>query len=157
MLSPSVHSTEPVRQLVYRSAALHPFTEAGLLALQAEAATKNAKLGVTGFLLYHHDAFVQLIEGPDEAIGALIDRIRADSRHREVVVLFDERVSERAVPAWSMGVLDIADFEDDQRTPLERLLDACLVSPRLNAELRSALIKELRSAARAAGGHRRAG
>ena len=49
------------------------------------ARAKNAELRVTGALLITDHYFVQALEGEEDRVRALFDRIRRDDRHDEVV------------------------------------------------------------------------
>lgn len=75
-------------------------SRAGLLAgdlndIIATAGRRNARLGVTGLLLYGEleavpgapGEFVQWIEGPEAAVEGLFDAVDGDPRHTEVEVL----------------------------------------------------------------------
>jgi len=54
--------------IVYISAAVQPLSDADLEALLAKSREKNARLKVTGILLYKDGDIMQLIEGPGEAV-----------------------------------------------------------------------------------------
>ena len=62
--------------LVYASSALQPFTKPELQALLEQARQKNAKLGVTGMLLYKDGNFMQVLEGEKETVRKLGDNHR---------------------------------------------------------------------------------
>ena len=72
---------------------------AGILSV---ARRNNPREGITGALICRHDLYLQLIEGPADAIDALYERIAADDRHTNIAVLLTEEVGERMFPAWAM-------------------------------------------------------
>ena len=78
-------------------------TRADLRALLATSVRRNRALGVTGMLLYAHGGFMQLLEGEEEAVKALFDRVRRDDRHRRVTVLVQGPVAERTFADWAMA------------------------------------------------------
>jgi hypothetical protein len=88
-------------RLVYRS---QPFGfEAAMLAgILSAARRNNPKLGITGALVCRHDVYLQLIEGPSDAIAGLYARILKDDRHLDVRLLLEEDMNERLFPAWAM-------------------------------------------------------
>ena len=45
-----------------------PWTSENILALEKHASQKNARLGITGFLLYTKPYLLQAIEGPPETV-----------------------------------------------------------------------------------------
>jgi hypothetical protein len=49
-----------------------------------KARAKNAQAGLTGALIVRADLYMQLLEGPREAVTATLARIIADDRHLEV-------------------------------------------------------------------------
>jgi len=104
---------DEILQVVYASIArFHP-TEADLDAIREAANLRNPILGVTGVLLYGSGMFVQLLEGPDEAVHELLARIEADERHRNLRILVSQLSERRAAKSWAMGVLDLDTIEDE--------------------------------------------
>ena len=89
--------------IVYASLASTPFSNAELLKWLPAFREKNARLGVTGLLLYQDGAFMQALEGAEPTVRELFAVIRADARHHQVVTLLSGPVSERRFPDWSMG------------------------------------------------------
>jgi hypothetical protein len=90
-------------QLGYVSTATAPMRREALLDILHQARTANAADGITGLLLYHNGHFVQALEGPEEAVRDLYDRIRRDPRHRDVATIFEQVIDRRDFPDWSMG------------------------------------------------------
>jgi Sensors of blue-light using FAD len=108
-----------------------------LAGILSTARRNNPRLGITGALICRHDIYLQLIEGPAEAIDALYARICEDDRHANVELLLTEAMGERLFPAWAMlddeapslfwsaqdvaaGVLESA-TPDELRAPFVRL------------------------------------
>lgn len=91
-----------LRRLSYRSEATRRLDsdEIGLLA--GSAAARNAKYGITGALVSTGTMYRQWIEGPGEAIEALLDLLRQDSRHDALCVTEDAACKERAFAGWHM-------------------------------------------------------
>jgi len=93
-------------QLIYASAAVKPFTPQELAALLAKSRKKNSSIDVSGMLLYHAGSFLQVLEGPDEAVTELFKVIEKDPRHTTVRVLFRDGVETGEFEEWSMGFVD---------------------------------------------------
>jgi len=72
-----------------------------------EANERNAKSGVTGMLLYKDGQFMQVLEGPEEAVKATFRRIELDSRHHGIMVLVKGPAEDRRFPNWSMAFRDL--------------------------------------------------
>ena len=111
-----------------------------LAGILSAARRNNPRDGITGALICRHDVYLQLIEGPADAIDALYARICADDRHTDVRLLLSEDMGERIFPAWAMlddqspslfwsaqdvaeGVLETAS-PADLRAPFVRLSEA---------------------------------
>jgi hypothetical protein len=89
------------KRLIYRSQPFG-FDTAMLAGILSAARRNNPRLGITGALVCRHDLYLQLIEGPDEAIDALYAQIEADDRHFDVRLLLSEATDERLFPNWAM-------------------------------------------------------
>ena len=92
-----------LRRVVYGSTAVSSFDEAELEALLHDARERNEARGISGILLYAERAFLQVLEGPPEAVESLVRNIVSDDRHTGVSVLLDEEIEERDFPDWNMG------------------------------------------------------
>ncbi len=66
------------------------------------ARRNNRANGITGALICRQDMYIQLVEGPEEAIDALYQRIRVDDRHDEVTLEASAMIEERMFPDWDM-------------------------------------------------------
>jgi hypothetical protein len=95
-------------QLIYASAAVKPFTPDELTTLLEKSREKNSKVGITGLLLYHTGSFLQVLEGPEEAVNACFKGIESDPRHTNVKVLLRDGVETPEFDEWSMGFVDSA-------------------------------------------------
>jgi hypothetical protein len=104
---PADPGAAPLRRLIYRSRSRiggGPATAGAEIGRLLETSrARNDTLGVTGALIWHGTRFAQVLEGPPEAVQALIDSIRADPRHDEVETVEDAAVATRAFPGWSMA------------------------------------------------------
>jgi hypothetical protein len=106
-------SASPLHRIVYVSTSMPPFTEQGLLDLLAQARKANQAEGITGMLLYKDGNWLQVLEGPTEAVTLMFSRIRRDSRHQDVTTVLEEPVSARLFDQWSMGFRNLSGREAD--------------------------------------------
>lgn len=95
--------TDMIFQLVYISAANKEFTDEELQELLGKARVNNKSLDVSGMLLFHQGSFIQALEGPQNAVEDLYNKISEDKRHTETRVLFRGDLEERDFDSWSMG------------------------------------------------------
>jgi hypothetical protein len=93
--------------LIYISTATQHFSNDALLELLAKSRQNNAKLGVTGMLLYKDDLFQQILEGPEAVVKALFAKIQLDPRHRGVIKALEGFEDGRQFTEWSMGFCDL--------------------------------------------------
>jgi hypothetical protein len=89
--------------LTYLSSATREFDEPELEELLATSRRNNIAAGLSGMLLYAEEHFIQTLEGEQEVVDAAFERIRRDTRHRNVIVALREDIAERTFPDWSMG------------------------------------------------------
>ena len=89
--------------LVYASTATVNFTAPDLEALLGQSRKSNAADDVTGMLLFRRGRFLQLLEGPRDAVRVKMAKIHRDPRHDNVRVLLEEQVPGRQFPEWTMG------------------------------------------------------
>jgi hypothetical protein len=105
-----------VRQILYISTAT-PGAVIDVASLLAVSQRNNRRDGVTGLLWTDSHRFLQVLEGEDEAVQRVLDRLRGDPRHRGIVVLHDRVIAVREFGAWEMarrGPRDTPDAFDAQ-------------------------------------------
>lgn len=91
----------PLTQIIYSSRPFG-FTASVLDDILTVSRARNARDDITGTLICRGDMYLQLLEGPPDAIAATYARIIADDRHLEVERLVSRPVSQRLFPKWAM-------------------------------------------------------
>lgn len=99
----SAPAADALYSLVYSSTAADSFNESDLTALLQQSRSDNTRDGITGMLLYRKGRFVQVLEGPEDRVRALVTRISADPRHSQVRVMLDGHPASRQFAEWTMG------------------------------------------------------
>ena len=94
-------------ELAYISAARRLFSPDQLEKLLATARHNNARLGVSGILLYEDGSFMQVLEGDEPVVRELFATISEDPRHDRVQVLGERTIPQRSFAAWSMGFVSL--------------------------------------------------
>ena len=107
-----------VFQLFYVSRVTAALDNAQVQSILHASRRHNARLDVTGCLLFSGHCFAQVLEGAEPVVSALARRIAADPRHVGVRVLSRTRRDERHYADWSMGYLYDLNLEDDLETLL---------------------------------------
>ena len=107
-----------VFQTFYVSRACVPFDNAAVQSILQISRRNNARLDVTGCLLFSGHCFAQVLEGDQAVVRAMAERVAADARHLDVRFLRETRCAEREYADWSMGYLHDLTLEDDLETLL---------------------------------------
>lgn len=100
-----------VEQLIYISTTQPGLPRRELPSILDVSQRNNRCVGVTGMLLFDGLRFLQALEGEPPAIQQTYERIRADRRHRSVVLLSQRSVEGREFGSWDMA------YEDDMAAP----------------------------------------
>ena len=103
--------TKDLIMLCYASAAATRLTKEAVVELLTRSRTNNARLGISGMLLYVDGSFLQILEGPADHVRLLFARIAQDERHGAVVKLVEEPIEARSFADWSMGYADVSRVE----------------------------------------------
>ncbi|GGD11266.1 BLUF domain-containing protein [Pyruvatibacter mobilis] len=89
-------------QLAYVSDIDRPCSPGDISNLVQAARRNNVRDNITGILLAGRGGFIQLVEGPRMAVIGLLDRLEADPRHHNMVVLHRGDAHLRAYPDCPM-------------------------------------------------------
>ncbi|HEX7694354.1 MAG TPA: BLUF domain-containing protein [Sphingomonas sp.] len=73
-----------------------------MLDIRARSLARNSQLELSGMLVATPVHFVQVIEGPDESVEALVEILAADTRHTDPVTLDDRPIERRLFRRWTM-------------------------------------------------------
>jgi hypothetical protein len=115
--------------VVYVSSATELFSQGELEELLKKARTNNHASGITGMLLYRDGNFMQLLEGPRDAVEATYRKIELDSRHRGIIRLLQREAPEREFSEWSMGFHLVASEKSESSAGYSDFLNRPLESP----------------------------
>ena len=108
-----MQTVEPLIHLIYASTAVGTPGDDTLADVLRASRRNNARVGVTGMLLYTEGTFFQVLEGPAAAVDAAFATIAADPRHARAVTIIRERIARRAFGEWSMGYVTATPRELD--------------------------------------------
>ena len=102
-----------LHSLFYCSLANKNISSDDILNILKCARTNNEKIGVTGILLYWEktNQFLQILEGEENAVFNLYDKISKDNRHSLSKIIYQENIQERGFKDWSMAFKNIGDIE----------------------------------------------
>jgi len=94
-------------RLLYASRAVDP-SAAAIEDMLSKARQYNPTCGITGILCYGGGIFLQAIEGGRMPVSDLYGHIQKDVRHKDVVLLHYEEISERRFGGWTMGQVNMS-------------------------------------------------
>jgi hypothetical protein len=95
-------------QLTYISTATPGLTALDVADILKASRRNNAPAGLTGLLLHDGRRFLQALEGEAAQVQTAYERIKADRRHRAVVLLSSREVTARAFGDWAMAAQQVA-------------------------------------------------
>jgi hypothetical protein len=95
-----------MRRIIYHSIASPEMDRAALFRLVYQARMANEQRGLSGFLIFADQRFLQVLEGPTWKLVATFEAIRRDVRHRDVTVVDERSIPEPLFSAWRMRCFD---------------------------------------------------
>ncbi|WP_207425584.1 BLUF domain-containing protein [Pedobacter sp. SYSU D00535] len=110
--------------LVYFSKSVKLFDEQEILILLEQSRKNNRLYSITGMLLYVQGVFVnekegrfiQVLEGMEEDVRYIYEKIEHDDRHRNLIVLEENFLEKRNFETWTMGFKSL-ELEDLNGVP----------------------------------------
>lgn len=128
-------------RLMYASRAAAGVDDEELHAILRHAKGANPKRGITGALCFADGTFIQVLEGGRDSVSALYNRIAADARHTDVVLLAFREIAERHFAGWSMGQVNMSRLNP---ALLLKYSECARLDPyKLSGEVTMALFEEL--------------
>jgi hypothetical protein len=109
-----------IKSLLYvsRSNLQLPRQQPEVDAIVAESQARNATMGVTGALVFTERLFAHYLEGSEEALDILMERIRCDPRHRDLAIVYHEAIQARRFETWELAYAGPSTFVAGNVWPL---------------------------------------
>lgn len=104
-----------VYQIFYVSQSAFQFTPKELEELVEHSASNNAKADIHGALLYKRGSFLQVLEGEEEKVKTLLEKIKQDRRHFSIVVLKEQHTAKHEFQNWSMKLFDLEELNHSEQ------------------------------------------
>ncbi len=120
----------PLHQIMYISTVSGSVDIAQCREIARLSAVNNARDDVSGLLLFNSRRFLQVLEGPQEALHRIYDRIGKDPRHRAVVKLREGPIETREFGNWAMAFDDPSAPSVDLKEKVDALLASATPSTR---------------------------
>lgn len=104
-------NAKTVFQLFYVSSAVPGCSEDQIDSMLKKAREYNKSQGLTGILLFRGGIFLQLLEGDEEKVNRLYEKIAANSLHRNLVKIFAKGGNPPIFSDWSMAYREVSDVD----------------------------------------------
>jgi glycerol-3-phosphate dehydrogenase len=121
-----------LKSLTYTSWACPSISDRDIEAILRSARTNNPLEGLSGVLIFNGGAFMQIIEGSEQAVDEMTERLKNDERHSNFFVRDERLIGERAFPDWSMAYLRLKDDEFIGEDKVQRALGRSMPEPTRN-------------------------
>lgn len=92
-----------MHSLIYVSNACFPAGGEDDFSILSESVAFNRRGGIGGYLLRTPHQFFQILEGPEDRLNLLMDKICRDPRHSDVRILSHNATGSACFAGWSMG------------------------------------------------------
>ena len=81
-----------------------------LRAMVEQCAQNNSRVHITGMLILSGHHFLQVLEGPSDAVNRLFTKIMRDKRHHDIHLVSYEPIGPSYFDNWSMHLVDLYDL-----------------------------------------------
>jgi len=118
-----------MKRLTYISKFSRPLSREEVESIGTVSSSNNQKANITGILLASGGIFFQILEGEEEVVNPLYEKILKDDRHKDIFCLKNEpNISERQFPDWSMKTFILDENTDLLIKPIKSLLQTLSTS-----------------------------
>jgi len=118
-----------LKTLTYTSRARLDLRDEEVAAIHQTARHLNALDGISGLLLFDGSRFLQIVEGAEDAVDNLVERLRMDPRHSAFEVRDERYVERRSFPDWSMELVRVSAGYGNARGEVATVLPAAVTEP----------------------------
>ncbi len=109
-------------ELIYYSSAKSNIGKDDITNILTKSRDFNSKNDITGFLLYHNNEFIQILEGDQKIIQDLYMTISKDDRHHTIRLVSQGATDKREFEYWKMGYYELTN-EDKLETGKKLFID----------------------------------
>ena len=121
----------PLFRLVYISTIASALSDVELRAIVGSSQMRNRRLDVTGVLVRGEAHFAQMLEGRRVAIDAVMERVRRDRHHVDILQLALLPITRRQFGRWEMRLVVRQELDEELATLRAEGRLACLDLGRL--------------------------
>jgi hypothetical protein len=118
-----------LKTLTYTSRARLDLGDEEVAAIGETARHLNALDGISGLLLFDGARFLQIVEGTEDAVDNLVQRLRMDPRHSAFEVRDERQVEQRSFPDWSMEMVRVSAGFRKAKDEVAKILPPAVAAP----------------------------
>ncbi len=107
--------------VAYISSARPDLTVQDMVRIATTSTRNNSKAQITGVLTYHDGLFMQIVEGEDKMVEALLKRVHKDPRHHSLREIFRLPITERHFATWGTALACVDDLPTHERDTFQQL------------------------------------
>lgn len=100
----------------------------------------NNNHNITGILLYSQGNFFQVLEGEEQLLKDLFDRIKADERHHNVITIFQKEIPNIQFDGYEADFISLDDSYNDENFETY-LAQISLLNPSIQSSVKYILNK----------------
>ena len=106
-------SYQGIYRLIYVSKEAERFSLEAISGVIKNAKIMNAKRGITSFLIHGENDFAQFIEGSESKVKIHYEKVKQDSRHKDIVTVMEGKVDHRIFNDFTMGFWQVPHIQGD--------------------------------------------
>ncbi|MEM7377359.1 MAG: BLUF domain-containing protein [Pseudomonadota bacterium] len=91
-----------MKAILYYSSAAIELNDTRAWEIAHVSASQNEVFDVTGYLCFYNTYFFQYIEGPDNRVSRIMEKIQSDDRHSVIQTFEELELRTRRFPHWRM-------------------------------------------------------
>ncbi len=103
-----------MKAIMYKSAPSEGIDKSEFQELLQRSQERNQLYDITGYIFLSKTKIVQLIEGNDDMVDRLYNRITTDNRHENVMTILDKKIEKRTMIGWDMAIIDFWNAKKDK-------------------------------------------
>ena len=118
-----------LKTLTYTSRARLDLGDSELAEIHQTARHFNALDAISGLLLFDGSRFLQIVEGTEDAVDNLVERLRMDPRHSAFEIRDERYMEQRSFPDWSMELVRVSAGFRGAKDEVARILPPAVAAP----------------------------
>ncbi len=125
---------ENLTSLVYVSSAVRHLAEEEIVDILRASRKNNEGQAITGMLLYKGGNFMQVLEGPEDTVTGLLQKVSKDARHRGVLQMAKKKIDQRSFADWSMAFQNLDGVDGSKEEAYSPFLATSLLDDRFRSQ-----------------------